>query len=144
MVALGTEQEVHHEHRDGGARDDHEAEADEQEAEHVVDAASPDRVHDEVELDEAGAEGQHADQQHRRERPHVSAGRRNLPRDLVGADRRCDRLRFEAQPTACQRKRHRDHEPDHDDHDHGREWYRSGCPSRPHEQVEEEEHAEDE
>ena len=144
MVALGTKQKVDHEHRDGGARDDHEAEADEQEAEHVVHAARPDGVHDEVELDEDGAEGQYADQQHRWDRPHVSAGRRNLARDLVGADGRRDRLRLEAQPTTRQRQRHRDHEPDENDDDHCREWYRSGCPSRPHEQVEEEEHAEDE
>lgn len=86
MVIFGTEQEIHHEDGDGGRGDNHEAVAQEQEAEHVVDSAEPDRVHDEVELDKDGTKGEDADEEHRRQRTEVALGRRDLTRDLVGAD----------------------------------------------------------
>ena len=64
MVVLGAEQEVDEEDGDGGAGDDHEAVAEEEEAEHVVDFAEPHVVHDEVELDEDGAKGEDAYEGH--------------------------------------------------------------------------------
>lgn len=57
MVVLGTQQVVDEEHGHGGGGDDHESVTEEEEAEHVVDFAEPDAAHDEVELDEDGAEG---------------------------------------------------------------------------------------
>ena len=61
MVVLTAEEEVYHEHGDGCTGDDHEAVAEEEESEHVVDFAEPDGGHDEVELDEDGSEGKDAD-----------------------------------------------------------------------------------
>ncbi len=64
MVVLGAEQEVDEQDGDGGARDDHNAVAEEEEAEHVVDFAEPHVVHDEVELDEDCTEWKDADESH--------------------------------------------------------------------------------
>lgn len=64
MIVLRTEQEVDQEYRDGGTGDDHDAVAEEEKAEHVVDFAEPHVVHDEVELDEDGAEGEDTDEEH--------------------------------------------------------------------------------
>ena len=57
MVVLGTQQVVDEKYGHGGGSDDHEPVTEEEEAEHVVDFAEPDAAHDEVELDEDGAEG---------------------------------------------------------------------------------------
>ena len=57
VIILTTKQEIDHEHRDSRTRYYHEAVAEEQEAEHVVDLAEPDGRHDEVELDEDGSKG---------------------------------------------------------------------------------------
>lgn len=65
VIILRAEQKVHHEDGDGGGRDDHEAVAEEEEAEHVVDAREPDGVHDKVEFDKDGAKGEDADDEHR-------------------------------------------------------------------------------
>lgn len=64
MVILTAEKEVDQQNGDGGACDDHDAVAEEEEAEHVVDFAEPHVVHDEVKLDKDGAEGEDADQKH--------------------------------------------------------------------------------
>ena len=64
VVVLGAEEEVNHHDGHRGARHDQQAEGQEQEAEHVVDPAAPETLHDEVELDEDGPEGQDADCQH--------------------------------------------------------------------------------
>ena len=58
----------------GGAGDDQQAEAEEEEAKHVVDPVAPQTIQDEEELDEDGAEGQQADGEHAGEGPEV-AGR---------------------------------------------------------------------
>ena len=57
MIILAAEQEVDKQDRDGGTSNYHNAIAEEEETEHVVDLAKPHVVHDEVELDEDGAEG---------------------------------------------------------------------------------------
>ena len=64
MVVLSAEQEIDEEDGDGGASGDHDAVAEEQEAEHVIDFAEPHVVHDEVELDEDGAKGEDANKRH--------------------------------------------------------------------------------
>lgn len=64
VVVLGAEQEVDEQHGDGGAGEDRDQVAEEEEAEHVVDLAEPDVVEDEEELDEDGAEGEDADKGH--------------------------------------------------------------------------------
>ncbi len=64
MVVLAAEQEVDEKDGDSGARDDHDAIAEEEETEHVVDFAEPHIVHDEVELNEDGAEGENANEEH--------------------------------------------------------------------------------
>lgn len=56
VVVFGTEQEVDHQNSDGSGGDDHQAEADEEEAEHVIHLTEPDAFHDEVELDKDGTE----------------------------------------------------------------------------------------
>ena len=63
MIVLRTEQEVDQEYRDGGTGDDHDAIAEEEEAEHVVDFAEPHVVHDEVARDEDAAAGEDADEE---------------------------------------------------------------------------------
>ena len=64
MVVFGAQKVVDEHDGDGGARDDHDAVAEEQEAEHVVDAVEPQAVHNEVKLDEDGAKGEEADEEH--------------------------------------------------------------------------------
>lgn len=71
VVILTAEKEVDQENGDGCASDDHDAIAEEKEAEHVVDFAKPHVVHDEVEFDKDGAEGEDADEKHGRDRAEV-------------------------------------------------------------------------
>ena len=56
MIILAAKQEVDEQNRDGGTGNDHNAVAEEKEAEHVVYLAKPHVVHNEVEFDEDGAE----------------------------------------------------------------------------------------
>ena len=56
MVILAAEQEVYEQYSDGGAGDDHDAVAKEEEAEHVVNSAGPDTAHDKVKLDNNSTE----------------------------------------------------------------------------------------
>ena len=67
MVVFRAQQEVDEENCDGGAGDYHDAVAEEQEAKHVVDFPKPHVVHDKVELDENGAEGEYANEEHGRD-----------------------------------------------------------------------------
>ena len=71
MVVFRAQQEVYEENRDSGAGDDHDAVAEEQETKHVVDFSKPHVVHDKVELNENGAEGEDADEEHGRDRAEV-------------------------------------------------------------------------
>jgi hypothetical protein len=64
MVVFRTERKVDHKDRDGGRSHDHQTVAEEQEAEHVVDTAEPDAADDEVQLEEYGAKGKDADEEH--------------------------------------------------------------------------------
>lgn len=64
MVVLATEQEVDEQDRDGGACDDHDTIAEEEEAKHIVNFAEPHVVHDEIELNEDGAEWEDANEKH--------------------------------------------------------------------------------
>ena len=73
MIILAAEQEVDKQNRDGGTSNDHNAVAEEKEPEHVVYLTEPHVVHDEVELDEDGAEWKDTDQKHRRDRPEVGS-----------------------------------------------------------------------
>ena len=54
-----------------GARDEEDGEDEDEEAEDVVEALQPDGGHDEVELDEDGAEGQDAADEHGEEQVEV-------------------------------------------------------------------------
>ena len=64
MVVFRAQQEVDEEYCDGGAGDNHDAVAEEEEAKHVVHFSKPHVVHDKVELDENGAKGEDANEQH--------------------------------------------------------------------------------
>ena len=86
MVILTAEQEVDKQDRDGGACNDHDAVAEEEETEHVVYLAKPHVVHDEVELNEDGAKRKNTNQEHRRNGPEVCSRRWDLARDLVDAN----------------------------------------------------------
>ena len=66
MVIFRAEEEVYEQDRYGGAGDDHDAVAEEEEAEHVVDLSEPHVVHDKVEFDEDGAKRKDSDEEHRR------------------------------------------------------------------------------
>ena len=71
MIVLTAEQEVDKQDRDGGASDYHNAVAEKEETEHVVYLPKPHVVHDEIKFDENGAEGENADEEHRRNGPEV-------------------------------------------------------------------------
>ena len=71
MVVFRAQQEVDEENCDGGAGDDHDAVAEEEEAKHVVDFSKPHVVHDKVELDENRPEGEDANEEHGRNRAEV-------------------------------------------------------------------------
>ena len=73
MVVFRAESKVHHEDCDGSRGDDHEAVAEEEEAEHVVDTAEPDAADDEIQLEEYGAKGKNADEEHGWQRTQVSS-----------------------------------------------------------------------
>jgi hypothetical protein len=60
MIIFCAQEEVDHQNRDGCGGNDHQSKAEEEETKHVVDFGEPDGVHDEVELDEDGAEGKNA------------------------------------------------------------------------------------
>ena len=92
MIILAAEQEVDEQDRDGGTSNDHNAVAEEKKPEHVVYLAKPHVVHNEVELDEDGAEGKDTDQEHGRDGPEVGSRWRDLTGDLVDADGRLDGL----------------------------------------------------
>ena len=64
VIILRTQKEVNHEHRHRRGGDNHQPKANKQEAEHIVDLAEPDAVHDEIQLDEDGAKRQHARERH--------------------------------------------------------------------------------
>lgn len=86
MIILTAEQKVNQQDRDGGAGDYHDAVTEKEETEHVVYLAKPHVVHDEVELDEDGAEGENPDKEHRRDGPKIGSWWRDLSRDLIDAD----------------------------------------------------------
>ena len=67
MIVLTAEQEVNQQHSDGRTGDYHNPVAEKEESEHIVDLAKPHVVHDEVELDEDGAEREDSDEEHGRE-----------------------------------------------------------------------------
>ena len=71
MVIFTAEQEVDEEDGNGGAGNDHDAVAEEEETEHVVYFAEPHVVHDEVELHEDGAEREDAHKDHGGQRAEV-------------------------------------------------------------------------
>jgi len=71
VIVFTAEQEVDQQDSDSGASDDHDAVAEKEKAEHVVDFAEPHVIHDEVELDEDSTEREGADQKHGRERAEV-------------------------------------------------------------------------
>lgn len=143
VVVLGAEQEVDEEDCDRGGRGDHEAVAEEEEAEHVVHLAEPDGAHDEVELDEDGAEGEEADEQHGRDRAQVGCRRGDLARDLVCAHGRRDGGLPEAEPGAGEGEGDGDDEPDQHDDEHRREGHGAAGALEPEEEIEEEEGCED-
>ena len=62
MIIFATQQEVHEKDGNGSASDDHDAVAQEEEAEHIVHFSKPHVVHDEIEFHEDGAKGEDADQ----------------------------------------------------------------------------------
>lgn len=144
MVVLRAQQEVDHQDCHGRARDDHESVADKQEAEHVVYFREPDRVHDEVQLDKDGAEGEHTRESHGGQGTQVATGWWDLARDLVCADGRIDNGLLEADPGACEAKGYADDEPDDEHNEHGGERDCAGCSAAPDEEVEQEEGGEDE
>ena len=102
MIILATEKEVYHQDGNGRAGDDHETVADEEEAKHVVHLAKPDGRHDEVEFHEDGAERKNTNEEHRGNWSHVERGRRDLARDLVGADRGRDCRLAETYPASSE------------------------------------------
>ena len=71
MIVLTAEQEVNQQHRDGRTRNYHNPVAEKEKPEHIVYLAKPHVVHDEVELDEDGAEREDADEEHGRDGPQV-------------------------------------------------------------------------
>ena len=93
MVVLRAKEIVNEHDGDGRAGDDHNAVAQEEKAEHVVNLIEPDAVHDEVELDEDSTEGEGANEEHGWNGPEVGRARGNLAGDLVGADGSLDALR---------------------------------------------------
>lgn len=93
MIVLTAEQEVDEQDSNGGAGDDHDAIAEEQKAEHIVDFAEPHVVHDEVELNENSAERKNTDEKHGGDGAQVGGRGRDLAWDLVDANWRLDRLK---------------------------------------------------
>ncbi len=93
MIILATEQEVDEQDSNGGTSDDHDAVAEEEEAEHVVYLAKPHVVHDEIKLDEDSAEGKNADEEHGRDGSKIRSGRRYLAGYFVNADGRLHGLK---------------------------------------------------
>lgn len=143
MVVLCAQQKVDHKYCYCRGGNDHEAEAEEQEAEHVVDLREPNRVHDEVQLDKDGAKRKDASQGHGRKRAQVAARWRDLARDLICTDGRFNDDLFEGDPTTRHTQWHRDDEPDDHDYEHGGEGNGTRTAAAPDEQIEEEECCED-
>lgn len=79
--------EVAEEHGGLRAGDHQDEEHQEQEAEHVIGLGGPDGVQNEEQLDEDAAEGQDTTHDDAWQGLCIHALFRNLPRDLVGADR---------------------------------------------------------
>ena len=142
MVVLGAELKVGHDHGDLGARDDNNKEHEEQEAEQVVVLILPDGREDEEELDEAGAEGQHARHQRADQRMHVPDLVGHLARYLIGAHRLRVRLLAVAEVVAEEHEGQRDAEDHGEQGDHGRERHRARRSLAPDEEVEQERGAE--
>ena len=94
VIILTAEQEIHQQNGYGCASNDHDSVAKEEKAEHVVNLAEPHIIHDEIKVDENGAEGKNADYEHGRQGAEVSRRRGNLTRYLIHADRRLDGLRI--------------------------------------------------
>jgi len=86
MVIFGTQVEIAHQDRHLGARQDQDAKHQEQEAKHIVDLVEPDRVQDEIELNEDRAKGQDTTDHHGGDRSQVEHLIWDLTRDLVGPD----------------------------------------------------------
>lgn len=91
-VVLGTKEEIYKQYGRGCGGDDHQAIADKEEAEHIVDLASPQGGHDEIQLDKDGAEWQNTSKQDGRNWSKGSRGRWNLTWDLVCFSRPFDNL----------------------------------------------------
>lgn len=143
IVVLGAEQEIGHENGDGSADNDHETVAQEEETEHVIDPAEPDRAHDEVKLNEDGAKGKETDEQAAGKGLEISRDRGDLSGNLVRANRRLDSARAETKPGASEGEGQGDDEPDANNDEHGCEWNCTRRLLRPQEQVKEEEGGED-
>ena len=93
MVVLSAEQEVDEEDRHSGTSDNHDAVAEEQKSEHVVDFAEPHVVHDEVKLNKDGAKRENTNKGHRGERAQISGAWRDLAWNLVHANGRLNGLK---------------------------------------------------
>lgn len=91
-VVLCTQQEIHQ--QDGSSRrgNDHQAVAEEQESEHVVDLVGPEGGHYKVQLDENRTKGENSGQQNRWNCAQATSHRRNLSRNLVRLGRTLKRL----------------------------------------------------
>ena len=140
MIVLRAQQVIDEHDGDGGARDDHDAIAEEKKAEHVVDAVEPQAVHDEIELDEDGAKGEEADKKHGGKGTEVGRRRRDLAGNLIRADggleclgdvisikmtgcaweRRRAHWLLEAQPASRNAERQADQEPNANNNQHRR------------------------
>ncbi len=90
------------------ARDEQDEEDYQKEPKDVVVLVEPDRREDEEQLDEDGAEGQHAAYQDSESGLHVPRLRRDAPRDEVRLRRVCQRLRSAAEMCARKDEGHRD------------------------------------
>lgn len=88
VIVLAAEQEIYKQYSDGGACNDHDAVAKEEEAKHIIDSAGPDTAHDEVELDDDGTEGKDANEKHGGNGTEVACAGRNLTWYLISAYRR--------------------------------------------------------
>lgn len=134
VVVFGAQEKVDHQDCDGGAGDDlrvalawfiegteniyHNAVADEEETEHVIEPVEPDRVHDEVQLNKDGAEWENTNQKHARYWAEISDLRWNLAGDLVCPYWWLEGRRTETKPTTGEGQRHRDHKPNTDKGNH--------------------------
>lgn len=127
-------------------RTNHDTVAQKQKPKHVVHFVEPDRAHDEVQLHGDGPKRQDPHEQHTRDCPEICRLPRDLPRDLVGADRCLHRLfvmsvmlcyetlnsgpdsthrSTESEPAPAETQRHADDEPHTDQCQHGGQRHRA-------------------